>query len=77
MDFNYLTGEITTSRVTRVYRSQCGNVGKVIRTPVHNYHAGTYGKPRVAFFIWHKPDSAPEYKTIEDCLQALETHNSF
>lgn len=70
MRFNYMTGEYGTSRITRVYRSECGRIGKVKRTAKRGPHE--FGKVWVKYFDWSKPDSAPEYDTLDECLEALE-----
>lgn len=69
MNFNYISAEYTESRITRIYKSECGNIGKVKRTPV--FAAGSYGKQYVRYFLWNKPDSHPEYESLDECLKAL------
>jgi hypothetical protein len=70
MRFLYHTGEHGTARITRVYRSECKKVGKVIRTA--KYADGCFGKARVRYFIWGLPDSATEYASLDDCLAAQQ-----
>lgn len=71
MEFKYRTGEHGTSRITRVYRSTCGRVGMVKRTAKYSPHE--YGKTRVRYFDWNKPDNAPEYESLSECVAALES----
>ena len=65
-DFEYRTGTLMTNGgSTRVYLSDDGLIGKVVRRGALN------SAPRVKFFVWGLPDSAPEYPNEEAARDAL------
>jgi hypothetical protein len=58
----YHSGELTTRGCTTVLRSADGVLGRVTRS------RGRQKGHR--YFVWALPDSAPEYRTVEEAQQA-------
>lgn len=68
--WTYQSGMHGPTNAVRVYQSSCGRVGRVIRTARRQ---GQWGTGRVTYFVWHAPDTAPEYGTPEEALTACVT----
>lgn len=71
MKFNYVSGQLGKPSI-RVFRSECGTIGKVVRTPAKGPAPPyTWGTPKTKYFVWDLPDNAPEYDTIEEAQAAV------
>ena len=68
LKYNSLGGELATPISSRLYRSTCGSVGKIVRTKTSGRIVHKFGERAVRYFVWDKPDSAPEYEKESDAM---------
>lgn len=68
LKYNSLGGELATPVSSRLYRSTCGGVGKIVRTKTSGRIVHKFGERTVRYFVWDEPDSAPEYEKESDAI---------
>ena len=70
LTYNSRGGELATPISSKLYRSKCGKIGKIVRTKTSGRIELKFGKRWVRYFVWRFPDDAPEYRTESDAIAA-------
>ena len=71
--WKYSSGENRNPSFVRVYRSDDGLVGKVVRTRLAIYSGK--GSVTTRYFAWSLPDIAPEYETEDEARVAASAES--